>query len=139
MRKLVEIFLALLPFGLTWTAPLLAAAGHEAFALRIADLLFLRVAAWCALGIGGFIALLNSFLSFGRPLILKTRNIPLDKQRNISGFPLLASFLLMFAAIPFFPRLGPCITVTVLLLLDTGGPLWYLIRTWKDDSMWTKK
>ena len=139
MGRLLGILLALIPFVLAWGGPLLAGAGQAAIAQRIADLPFFRVLAWCALVLGGFIALLNIFLSFGRPLVLRTRGIPISEQSNVSGFPILGSLLLMVTAIPLFPRLWPCAVVTALLLLDTGGPLWFLFCTWHDDALWKKQ
>ena len=139
MGRLIGIALAALPFVLAWGGPLLSAAGQEGVAQRIAASTLFRGVAWVALCLGGFFALLNVFLSFGRPLVLHLRRVPEEERRNVSGAPILASFLLMFAALPLFPRLWPCIVVTVLLLLDTGGPLWVLICTWKDESFWTKQ
>ena len=139
MGRLIGILIAAVPFALAWGGPILEVTGLTALAHRIAGLPFLRLVAWGALVLGGFLALLNLFLSVGRPLILQARGIRPEKQCHVSGFPLLGSFLLMFATIPFFPHVWPCVLVTALLVLDTGGPLWFLICTWKDDSLWTSK
>ena len=139
MGRLIGIAIAALPFVLAWAGPLLSVTGHDAFAQRVAAIAFFRALAWGVLGLGGFLALLNVFLSFGRPLILHLRHVPENERRNVSGAPILGSLLLMFGALPLFPRVWPCVTVTVLLLLDTGGPLWFLMCTWKDESLWTNK
>jgi hypothetical protein len=137
MRRALGILFALLPFAFAWSGFLLAATGLAGISERIAAVGFLHVLAWCGLAFGGFIAMLNAFLSFGRRLILQFRGIPPEEQRHVSGFPMLGSLVLMLSAIPFFPQVWPSIVVTVLLLLDTGGPLWFLISTWHDVSLWT--
>lgn len=139
MGRLIGILIAAIPFAFAWGGPLLAVGGLSAVAHGIAGVPFFRAIAWFTLVLGGFLALLNVFLSFCRPLILQARGIPPEKQRHVSGFPILGSFLLMFATMPFFPSVWPCVVVTVLLVLDTGGPLWFLISTWNDDSFWTNK
>lgn len=139
MGRIIGILLALLPFTLAWGGPLLAATGQGGIAERIGGIALLRILAWGALLLGGFLALLNVFLAFVRPLILQSRGIPPEEQRHVSGFPIVASVFLMLSTLPFFPQIWPCIAVTVLLLLDTGGPLWFLICTWQDDSLWTNK
>lgn len=136
MGRIIGILLALLPFALAWGGPLLAAAGLPGIAQRIAGVALLRILAWGALALGGFIALLNVFLSFARSLILLSRGVSPEEQRHVSGFPMVGSVMLMLSTIPFFPQVWPCVAVTVLLLLDTGGPLWFLICTWQDDSLW---
>ncbi|HEY3787750.1 MAG TPA: hypothetical protein VGL71_02795 [Urbifossiella sp.] len=78
-----------------------------------------------ALILGGFIALLNFFLSFLRPPIIRRLGWP---PRNISGIPLVGSFLLLPAAIHFAITWQPEILIAsaVLILLDTGGIAWLI-------------
>ena len=138
MRKITGIVIALLPFALAWTGPILSAFGNSSIPQTIAEVALLQKLSWAALLLGAFIALLNAFLHFIRPLFLKLRGILPEEQHYVSGIPLLASFLLMLSTTAFHPALWPCFAVSVLLLLDTGGPLWFLICTWKDDSVWRK-
>ena len=138
MGRIIGILIALLPFALAWAGPILSAFGKPGIPQSIAEVSLLQKLSWAAFLLGGFIALLNAFLSFIRPLFLKLRARLPEEQHYVSGIPILASFLLMLSTIALYPRLWPCFAVSVLLLLDTGGPLWFLICTWKDDFVWRK-
>jgi hypothetical protein len=138
MGRIIGILIALLPFALAWAGPILSTFGNSSIPQSIAEVSLLQKLSWTALLLGAFIALLNAFLSFIRPLFLNLRGIPPEEQHYVSGIPILASFLLMLSTIALHPELWPCFAVSAFLLLDTGGPLWFLIYTWKDDSVWRK-
>lgn len=139
MGRLIGILLAILPFVLAWGGLLLNTVGRSDIAERIAGIVLFRSLAWCALALGGFIVLANVYVAFVRPLILQALGTPPAEQEYVSGLPLMGSAFLMVSTIPLFPLVGPSIAVTVLLLLDTGGPLWFLICTWHCDDFWTNK
>ncbi len=136
MRRLLGIVITLLPFALAWAGPILATAGQSDIPRNAANIALLRWLAWAAFGHGAFFSLVNLYLSFGRPMILRLRGIPFEEQNNPSGYPLIATISLMLSTLPFYPSLWPCVAVTILLVLDTGGPLWFLIWTWKVDEIW---
>ena len=125
MKHLIVILMAVIPFAMAWSGPLLVEMGHDHVARWVAQFGLLRGAAWGAMLLGGFIALLNFHLSCLRPLVLHVR-----KQSDVpfvSGMPMIGTMLLMCSTLPLVPRLWPCYAVTGLILLDTGGPHWFLI------------
>jgi len=83
--------------------------------------------------------LLNFHLSWIRPLLYKFWHGSMDSYHFVSGIPLIPTIMVVFTAIHLTPLLWPCFVATILLFLDTGGPLWFLICTWKDDSFWNPR
>ena len=86
--------------------------------------------------LGAIGALLNFHLSWTRPLLYKLRYGSMESYKFVSGLPLIPTVMVVFSAIYLTPLIWPCIVATALLLLDTAGPVWFLIGTWKDDSFW---
>jgi len=89
------------------------------------------------LGIAGI--LLNFHLSWIRPLLHKLIHGSMESYKFVSGLPLIPALMIVFSAIHLTPLIWPCVVASILLLVDTGGPLWFLIATWKDDSFWNPR
>ncbi len=82
------------------------------------------------------LGLFNFHLSFVRPLLFRWRYGSLAKYRHVSGFPVFGTLLVLVGGLLGF---GAVITASVgltAMLLDTGGPPWFLLTTWKDTSFW---
>lgn len=74
-------------------------------------------------GLGGFISILNFYLSFIRyPLhcLLSLK----DDYKNISGYPMLGTVLNVISIIGFWGT-KMALLATVFLFIDTGGFLWF--------------
>ena len=136
LRKLLAILVAMLPFALAWSSPLLTWAGFGSGPGWAAGSGALRVVGWACLALGGLIALLNLHLSFGRPALHRLRRGSPEGYQHRSGCPLLAAPLLALAPFPLYPDLWPSVAATLLLLADTGGPLWFVVAVWGDRSFW---
>ena len=81
------------------------------------------VVAYLAFALGAWISLLNFYLSWVRiPLLRALGRAPLP----VSGFPLIASLLLVIAAALLWERRGLAVTALALAALDTGGIHWFL-------------
>lgn len=81
-------------------------------------------------------AALNLHLSFTRPLLYRWRHGSMAGYRHVSGFPLVGTFFVVAGVLLGF---GDMVTASVglgVLLADTGSPVWFLIMTWKDSSLW---
>jgi len=86
-------------------------------------MLLLKIVGWAFLGLGGFICVLNFFLSFLRHRLYRMRGREAE-YRCVSGFPFLGTCLVvysLFFALPLWAK----ITGIVVALLDTGGPHWF--------------
>jgi hypothetical protein len=85
------------------------------------------------LTIGGVICALNFYLSFVRIRMLRWMGRSVE-TRFISGFPLIGSVLVVMAWAADLDSTGAQIVACLLLLIDTGGPHWFLAslvsRTW---------
>jgi hypothetical protein len=81
-------------------------------------------------------AALNLHLSFTRPLLYRWTHGPMAGYRFVSGIPLVGAFFVVAGVLVWF---GDVVTASVglgVLLADTGGPVWFLVMTWKDSSFW---
>ncbi len=132
MKRFIGVIIALLPFVFVLLIPRLITRTNSPSTT-------ICIIAWGALIFGGFIALVNFTLSFCRPYWLILKGVPIEQQRFISGIPVLGTLMLMFINIPLYSFSLPWILATIFLLLDTGGPLWFVICTWNDDSLWGRK
>jgi hypothetical protein len=56
--------------------------------------------------------------------------------QNVSGLPGLSTVLTLLVIIVFFGASGTALLALPILLIDTGGPIWFLIMTWRDESLW---
>jgi hypothetical protein len=85
----------------------------------------MNLAATVILVFGGWISLLNFYLSFLRRPLHQWRR-PTEPYRFVSGLPLLG-FLLLCISAALFARAGinpPWVLFGALVLFDTGGPVW---------------
>jgi dipeptide/tripeptide permease len=79
-------------------------------------------------------AMLNFSLSFLRPLWLAFRRR--ENARNISGFPILGTIFAVWATLFGYGALATGIVALAALVLDTGGIVWFLLLTWRDEGLW---
>jgi hypothetical protein len=81
-------------------------------------------------------AALNLHLSFTHPLLYRWTHGSMAGYRFVSGIPLVGAFFVVAGVLVWF---GDVVTASVglgVLLVDTGGPVWFLVMTWKDASFW---
>jgi hypothetical protein len=82
------------------------------------------------------VAGLNFFLSFVRPLLHRLRHRSMDGYRHASGFPLLGMILVVAGAVTGFGGFWTALIGLIALLVDVGGPHWFLWATWNDSTLW---
>ena len=82
------------------------------------------------------IAILNFSLSFVRPRLFLLRNGSMGDYRHVSGLPGIGTLLVILGAIFGFGAIGTAILGLVVMALDTGGSVWFLIAVWSDESFW---
>ena len=82
------------------------------------------------------VAILNFHLSFVRPALYRWRRGTLEGFRHISGFPLFGTLLLVIGGVIGFGDWRAAAIGLVAVALDTGGLPWFLVMTWRDDSLW---
>lgn len=79
---------------------------------------------------GALFSILNGYLSLVRPALHYRSGRPNDEYRHISGAPMvgmLALVGLLFAP----PSAVLSTTVLLLVLIDRGNALWFVIATWE--------
>ena len=84
----------------------------------------------------GLIALLNFYLSFVRGQLYLKRHGSHDGYRHISGFPLIGTVLVVIGAALGFGDVPTAVLGLIVMSVDTGGSVWFLIATWRDASFW---
>lgn len=88
------------------------------------------ILAWALGLLGGFVCLLNFYLSFLRYPLFRLRGGRQEDWKWISGFPLVGS---LFLAVAWFGWLRELDSVTLdvlawtLVVLDTGGIHWFIL------------
>src|SRR5437016_13188472 len=82
----------------------------------------MHILAYCLFGLGGFVSILNFYLSFIRPLVCRLRH---RECRFISGFPLVGSVLLLVSFFCFPSGQALRWAALVVGLFDTGGIHWF--------------
>lgn len=88
--------------------------------------------------LGGFFSIVNFYLQVLRYPIHCMRHGEDAKYQWISGIPLLG--ILSVIGLAFLPKSLWLNVITFLLLCgDLGGIQWFVIFTWKDDSLWNPK
>ncbi|OHB47557.1 MAG: hypothetical protein A2Y10_12645 [Planctomycetes bacterium GWF2_41_51] len=60
----------------------------------------------------------------------------MDGYKYVSGFPLVGTILIAFYSLISFPKPEMSIYLSILLLIDTGGPLWFVICTLRQKELW---
>ncbi len=88
--------------------------------------------------LGGLGSIINFYLSFLRYPIHRLRHGKDAKYQWVSGMPLFDALLVL--GLLLLPKnLWLCGLAFLLLCVNTGGILWFVIFTWKDDSLWNPK
>jgi len=116
----ILVLLASIVFGIIRSRPFFSAA------------LGLMVAA-CVLAIWNF------YLSFFRGRLYVKRHGSLEGYRYVSGVPLIGAVLAMMGGLVGFGEIGSALVGIASMALDTGGPIWFLIWTWRDEPFWDSR
>jgi hypothetical protein len=88
--------------------------------------------------LGGMISLLNFYLQVLRYPLHRLRHGKDAKYRWVSGIPLFG--LLVVIGLMHLPKsLLLSILAFLFLCIDLGGIQWFVVFTWKDDSLWDPK
>ena len=136
MKRCLGVLIVLLFFLLIWLPHLLWWFwGYRMFwwriDSRITETFYNIVLLMAALGF-----FLNIFLSIIRPWLYKLKHGSMESYRFISGIPLLISLAAVYSSVFLTPRIWPSILASFIVMLDFGGPVWFVIFTWKDESLW---
>jgi hypothetical protein len=86
--------------------------------------------------IGLLFGVLNAYLSFFRPWLYRRRRGSMEGYRFVSGLPLFGTLFVGLSGVfgfgePYTTALG-----LTTLAIDTGGLPWFLVSTWRDESLW---
>ncbi len=87
-------------------------------------------------GLGAFLATLNFYLSFLRGSLHRWRRGSTDGYRHVSGVPGVGSLLVVGGVLVSFGSVTVAVLGLITIGLDTGGPLWFLVSSWRDSSFW---
>jgi hypothetical protein len=86
--------------------------------------------------VGLLVGILNFHLAVVRPSLYVWRHGSREGMRNVSGFPIVGTFLVVLGgAIGFGDWQSPAVGL-VALTIDIGGLPWFLVATWRDRSFW---
>lgn len=125
MRRFIALLIALAPFVIV-----------ALFASR-PDLAVRSAGGYVLIGLGALVVWLNVYTSWIRPLAHLRRGGTREDYRHASGLPIVGTVLLTIgqglAAVPW-PWAAALLTA---LVLDTGGPIWFMISTWRDRELWS--
>jgi hypothetical protein len=84
------------------------------------------------------LAAVNFYLSFIRPRLHSLRRGSMDGYRHISGIPVVGTLLLTMGALFGFGAVGSTLIGIGAFAFDTGGSVWFVIATWRDQSFWDR-
>jgi hypothetical protein len=135
MRRSTAVLIALLPFACVWSGSIANLFHFEKVAGTMHKNTILSVVPYGALIIGGLFILYNVY-SFFHPLLYKLIHRSMDGYKHNSGFPLLGTIGVAFYSICKFPNPEISLYLSILLLVDTGGPLWFVVCTWRQKELW---
>jgi len=135
MRHTIMIIIALIPFTCVWLGTITNYYGYHKKHIIFNILDFYHILPIGALILGVFIILCNVCL-FIHPWIYKLKHGSIEGYKHTSGTPLFGTLLIVFYSIIRFPQAEMSIYLSILLLIDVAGPLWFVICTWKDKSLW---
>jgi hypothetical protein len=85
---------------------------------------------WVLLTAGGFLCVLNAYLSWLRYPLYRLRGGLPEEYRGVSGIPLLGSLLVALAwavRVRHEDSIGWAAIVWILVAIDTGGLHWFLV------------
>lgn len=92
----------------------------------------LPVVGYGLIAVGLLVVLVNVYLSFLRPMI---DDRLAREPRFASGIPFIG--MVSLVGLAFVPPSGVVASiVTAATLMDTGNLLWFVVGTWRDDSLW---
>jgi hypothetical protein len=84
----------------------------------------------------GLIGGVNFYLSVMQSWVHRRIHGSLKDYRHVSGFPLIGWLGLIAALCLGWGAPGTALIGLVLCFIDTGGLVWLLLATWRDDSLW---
>lgn len=125
LRRTFGVILCTLPLTLAAAS---IAAGVFSHAPLFRGISFITVAM--------MIAILNFYLSFGRPIINSFMNSPQVAYHYVSGLPVVGTTLVIVGLLFGFGAIGTATLAAFATALDTGGSVWFLLATWKDTTFW---
>jgi hypothetical protein len=79
------------------------------------------------MGLGGFICCLNFYLVFIRYTVYHTRGGKKEEYQWVSSLPAIGSLLVVIPLVSFWEQPWLRILGIGLLLIDTAGPLWFVV------------
>ena len=68
--------------------------------------------------------------------MFRLRHGSIDSYRQVSGIPLVCTLLVVVGGILGFGGVAVALAGIAVMLVDTGGSLWFLLATWRDSSFW---
>ena len=86
----------------------------------------MEVISYILFGLGSFFCVLNFYLSFLRYPIYRLSGGDKKEYKWVSGAPLLGSLFVGFSLLPHYETKWMLILGLALILIDTGGPHWFL-------------
>ena len=125
-RRSVGALLALFPV-LLLGASIVAGLNDKQFSLYGATVFMVAA---------GLIAMLNFYLSFLRGWLYVKRHGSLHGYRHVSGLPGIATVLVIIGVLLGFGEIDTALLGMAVMLIDTGGSIWFLFSTWRDHSFW---
>ena len=96
---------------------------------------FREVAIWL-MALGFLVAVLNFYLSYIRPALLRLRGN--TDFKSVSGFPCIGTIAICFSLLLGFGDNYISIAALTALAIDTAGIPWFVFCTWNDKGMWGK-
>jgi hypothetical protein len=135
LRRFLGIVLALVPFVLVVAIGLFdlhlpRLISSFAGAATIASMI-----GYACFAMGALACCANFYLSYVRYPIHRLL-FGSAQYRWISGLPLFGTVLLVIGFFAMLPFSYSTLLAVVLLTIDTAGPLWFVMTTWHDDSLW---
>jgi hypothetical protein len=87
------------------------------------------------LAFGGLFCVANLYCSYLRYPLFRLFGGNKEEYKWVSGFPFLG--ILALIGFMFIPQsVWISVIILFLLLIDTGSVSWFVVCTWKDDSLW---
>jgi hypothetical protein len=87
-------------------------------------------------GLAWLVAGLNAYLNIVRPLRYRRAHGSMEGFKNVSGLPLIGTMLALAGGLLGSSSVACLALGELALLLDTGGPFWFVVWTWRDASLW---
>ena len=98
----------------------------------------IRTASIVLLSMGTIIGAQNFYTSFIRPFFYRFRIGSMDDYRRASGFPFIGTMFALLGGVISFGSMPVALLGLTVVLLDTGGPIWFVVSTWRDSSFWDR-